>query len=63
MLIDFVGCYVFEIGCKYLFADLEPKPLVKRGAERRVKRRQEEERLKQEQALVEARASIEKKAQ
>ncbi len=31
MTIDFVGCYIVEVVCKYLFADLEPKPMVTRG--------------------------------
>ncbi|KAF9524952.1 endoplasmic reticulum Ca-transporting P-type ATPase [Crepidotus variabilis] len=43
MLIDFAGCWLIEVGCKYLFADLEPKPMVTRGRERREKRRALEE--------------------
>jgi len=43
MIIDFVGCWIIETICKYLFADLEPKPMVTRGRERREKRRQLEE--------------------
>ncbi|CED85345.1 endoplasmic reticulum ca-transporting p-type atpase [Phaffia rhodozyma] len=43
MLADFGGCYVVEKGCKYLFADLEPKELITRGRERREKRRAAEE--------------------
>lgn len=39
MALDFVGCYAVELGCKYLFADLEPKALVTRGRERREARR------------------------
>jgi cation-transporting ATPase 13A1 len=42
MVIDFIGCYLIENGCKYLFADLEPRALVTRGRERREKRRLEE---------------------
>jgi cation-transporting ATPase 13A1 len=49
MIIDFAGCWVIEKVCKYLFADLEPKPMVTRGRERREQRRlleeQELERL------------------
>jgi cation-transporting ATPase 13A1 len=45
MVIDFVGCWVIEKLCKRLFADLEPKPLVTRGRERREARRREEARL------------------
>lgn len=39
MAIDFVGCWIIEKVCKALFADLEPKPMVTRGRERREKRR------------------------
>ncbi|RDX42013.1 endoplasmic reticulum Ca-transporting P-type ATPase [Lentinus brumalis] len=42
MIIDFAGCYVIEQVCKRLFANLEPKPMVTRGRERREKRRAEE---------------------
>lgn len=45
MIADFVGCWVIEKLCKRLFADLEPKPLVTRGRERREARRKEEARL------------------
>ena len=45
MIIDLAGCWVIEVVCKYLFADLEPKPMVTRGRERREKRRAEEARL------------------
>jgi cation-transporting ATPase 13A1 len=63
MAIDFVGCWVVEVICKYLFADLAPKPLVTRGAERRVKRREQQERERQEREIAEAHAELEKKAQ
>ena len=39
MVIDFVGCWMIEKVCKYLFADLEPKSIVTRGRERREERR------------------------
>lgn len=39
MMIDFIGCWVIESVCKYLFADLEPKSIVTRGRERRERRR------------------------
>jgi manganese-transporting P-type ATPase len=39
MIIDFIGCWVIENVCKYLFADLEPKSIVTRGRERRERRR------------------------
>jgi len=39
MIVDFLGCWVIEKVCKYLFADLEPKGLVTRGRERRERRR------------------------
>lgn len=42
MIIDFAGCWVIEIVCKWLFADLEPKAMITRGRERRDARRQEE---------------------
>lgn len=43
MVIDFVGCWILEKACKYFFADLEPKPMVTRGRERREERRRIEE--------------------
>ncbi|KAF9561719.1 endoplasmic reticulum Ca-transporting P-type ATPase [Agrocybe pediades] len=43
MLVDFIGCWIIEKTCKHLFADLEPKPMVTRGRERRERRRQLEE--------------------
>ncbi|KAI0748843.1 endoplasmic reticulum Ca-transporting P-type ATPase [Fomes fomentarius] len=46
MVVDFVGCYVIEQVCKRLFANLEPKPMVTRGRERRERRRAEEEAKK-----------------
>jgi manganese-transporting P-type ATPase len=42
MIVDFAGCYIIEIICKALFADLAPKPIVLKGRERREKRRAEE---------------------
>lgn len=47
MILDLVGCWVIEQGCKFLFADLEPKEMVTRGRERREARRvkEEEERI------------------
>lgn len=44
MIVDFAGCYVIEIICKALFADLAPKAIVLKGRERREKRRAEEAR-------------------
>ncbi|KAF8066823.1 endoplasmic reticulum Ca-transporting P-type ATPase [Lyophyllum atratum] len=61
MVIDFVGCWVIEKVCKYLFADLEPKPMVTRGRERREARRAIEEAAAAE-ATVEL-SLTEKKAQ
>ncbi len=46
MIIDFTGCWLIEVVCKYLFADLEPKAMITRGHERREKRRRLEEALK-----------------
>ncbi|KAN0084090.1 hypothetical protein V8E55_007594 [Tylopilus felleus] len=45
MIVDFAGCWVVEMACKYLFADLEPKPLITRGRERRELRRREQAKL------------------
>ncbi|KAF8137626.1 hypothetical protein EV363DRAFT_1254544 [Boletus edulis] len=45
MVVDFAGCWVIEMACKYLFADLEPKPLITRGRERREARRREQARM------------------
>jgi cation-transporting ATPase 13A1 len=42
MIIDLAGCWIIETVCKYLFADLEPKPMVTSGRERREKRRAEQ---------------------
>ncbi|KDQ55430.1 hypothetical protein JAAARDRAFT_208707 [Jaapia argillacea MUCL 33604] len=42
MIADFAGCFVIEVVCKHLFADLEPKAMVTRGRERREKRREVE---------------------
>jgi len=53
MIIDFVGCWIIEIVCKYLFASLEPKPMVTRGRERRERRRSLEEAEKAKQAIEE----------
>ena len=46
MIVDFMGCWVIEVICKYLFADLEPKPMVTKGRGRREQRRIIEEREK-----------------
>ncbi|KAF8816406.1 endoplasmic reticulum Ca-transporting P-type ATPase [Phlegmacium glaucopus] len=46
MIVDFMGCWVIEVLCKYLFADLEPKPMVTKGRERRERRRLIEEQEK-----------------
>ncbi|KAL6304468.1 endoplasmic reticulum Ca-transporting P-type ATPase [Sparassis latifolia] len=50
MIVDFAGCWLIEIVCKHLFADLEPKLMVTRGRERRESRRvnQEQQREKKE---------------
>ncbi|KAH8096846.1 endoplasmic reticulum Ca-transporting P-type ATPase, partial [Cristinia sonorae] len=39
MAADFVGCWVIEVSCKYLFADLEPKKMITAGRHRREQRR------------------------
>ncbi|KIM43627.1 hypothetical protein M413DRAFT_25955 [Hebeloma cylindrosporum] len=43
MAVDFLGCWIIEVLCKRLFADLEPKAMVTKGRERREKRRLLEE--------------------
>ncbi|KAJ7176571.1 hypothetical protein C8R46DRAFT_1160523 [Mycena filopes] len=60
MIVDFAGCWIIEVVCKYFFADLEPKAMVTRGRERREERRAEQERVKIAQA---AEALSEKKEQ
>jgi len=45
MIIDFAGCYLIEVVCKALFAELEPKTMITRGKERREARRLEQEKL------------------
>ena len=39
MIIDFAGCWIIEVVCKYLFADLQPKKMITAGRERREQRR------------------------
>ncbi|CAL1710696.1 unnamed protein product [Somion occarium] len=39
MLLDLAGCWVVEVVCKHLFADLKPKKMVTKGEERRENRR------------------------
>jgi len=45
MILDFTGCWLVEMLCKALFADLAPKPIILRGRERRERRRAEQLRL------------------
>ncbi|KAH9916115.1 ATPase [Epithele typhae] len=48
MTVDFVGCFVIEHAvCKRLFANLEPKPMITKGWERRERRRAEEQAKKE----------------
>lgn len=54
MAADFIGCWVVEIVCKSLFADLAPKKLITRGRERRELRRKLEEEHGFELAVQEA---------
>lgn len=42
MVLDFVGCWLIENACKYLFASLEPMAMITKGRERRDQRRLEE---------------------
>lgn len=52
MIIDFVGCYAVEKGCKALFASLEPAEMVTRGRERREARRLTEEQEAERKRLA-----------
>ncbi|KAF9261090.1 endoplasmic reticulum Ca-transporting P-type ATPase [Marasmius fiardii PR-910] len=63
MIIDFMGCWVIELGCKYLFASLEPKPMITRGRERREARRAIEERERASAAEIVDTSAAEKKVQ
>ena len=57
MAADFIGCWLVEIVCKALFADLAPKQLITKGRERRELRRQEEERWNMQLAAEESKKS------
>ena len=59
MIVDFAGCWVIEVVCKWLFADLEPKAMITRGRERREARRRAEAQ-QQQNGTVKA---VEKKQQ
>ena len=63
MVLDFAGCWVVEVVCKHLFADLEPKPLVTRGRERREARRAIEEQQAAMEKAKQQMEELEKKAQ
>ncbi|KZV70146.1 endoplasmic reticulum Ca-transporting P-type ATPase [Peniophora sp. CONT] len=63
MFIDFAGCFVVEHGCKWLFADLEPKEIIQRGRARRDARRIEEELIRAEREKAERMLEGEKKTQ
>ena len=52
-----MGCWVIEVTCKYLFADLEPKSMVTKGLERREQRRLIEEKEKAEKSQDEEEGS------
>lgn len=39
MAIDFVGCWVIEVACKFFLAELEPKKMITAGRHRREQRR------------------------
>ncbi|KAG8757399.1 hypothetical protein FRC14_002103 [Serendipita sp. 396] len=52
MIGDFIGCWLVEVACKWLFADLAPKLIVTRGRERREARRAEELRIKEEKERI-----------
>lgn len=61
MALDFVGCWFVEIACKHLFAELEPKPLVTKGRERREARRAIEEREAEAEKAKKEMEELEKK--
>ena len=50
MIIDFFGCWLIEMGCKLLFANLEPKRMIVVGRERRDRRRAENGNLQHSKA-------------
>ena len=52
MIVDFIGCWVIEVLCKYLFADLEPKRMVTKGRERREQRRLVEQEKNKSQEVT-----------
>jgi cation-transporting ATPase 13A1 len=67
MIADFIGCWLIEVICKKLFADLAPKAIVTRGRERREARRAaelkehlEKERIEREKKEAEALLEYEK---
>jgi cation-transporting ATPase 13A1 len=43
MIIDSAGCWLIEVICKHLFADLEPKDMITQGKKRREERRRLQE--------------------
>lgn len=42
MALDFGGCWLIEVVCKRLFADMQPKAMIVRGRERREGRREQQ---------------------
>ncbi|KAG6371009.1 hypothetical protein JVT61DRAFT_10730 [Boletus reticuloceps] len=60
MVVDIAGCWVIEMVCKYMFADLEPKPLIMHGQEQREQRQKEQVRMADQAG---AEAAEEKKSQ
>lgn len=52
MAADFVGCWIVEKICKYLFAVHEPKEMITRGWERRIGRRQKQEQERKAEAAA-----------
>jgi len=50
MIVDFAGCWLIEVICKHIFADLEPKAMIVRGRERREERRRRQEIEKRDKA-------------
>ncbi|KAF8625668.1 hypothetical protein AX15_005247 [Amanita polypyramis BW_CC] len=52
MILDFAGCWVVEVVCKYLFANLEPRAMITKGRERREGRRRLQEQQKRQAAAT-----------
>ena len=63
MVVDFGGCWLIEVACKYLFADMQPKAMIVRGRERREERRTVQAVVEQREQAERERREAEEKAQ